>query len=388
MFAACFACEKGMSFELLEKMSSCGNKLLLTGHGRCNILNLKAAPELKSCYHGKGNFLYPALASFPPSEAFAFIENVLVLKLTEEDNNRIFPVSGKARDVRDALVSFIGEDNIRYNFRAVSLSQDGSGIWTVTSEDGREGRYKNIILATGGMSFPKTGSSGDSYKLAQSLGYEIVPPKAALAPVRISGRDDLDIPAGLTVKGCIAKITEGDKVLSQTEGDVLFTHDGLSGPAVMELARGVKRGTVITLDMAPDLSDKVLTESMDQSPTRKFVNVLSSFIPGSLAEYAAGCSGASSDITCAKTTKDVRRKALSAVKTFTVTASQDPDIGTAYVTAGGIDVSGFDRKTMGSKTHKGLYVIGEALDIDGISGGYNLTACIAGARLAVGSIGI
>ena len=389
MFAACFAIEDKRTVEVLEKQDTAGNKLILTGHGRCNILNLKTAQELKSCYHGKGNFLYPALAGFPPSNAYVFIEEVLGIKLTEEDNGRIFPVSGKARDVRDTLVKFIGEENIRYGFAAVSLSRDeDSGIWTVRAEDGREGYYRNVILAAGGKSFPKTGSDGDSYRIAKDLGHDIVEPVAALAPVRIKGRDRTGIPAGLTVKGCVAAILEGDKVISRTEGDVLFTHEGLSGPAIMELARGVKEGTKIKVDFAPNLTDRELTEAMDLSPTKRFINVLSCYVPASLAESAVLKAGAEADITCAKTSREIRRRALGMIREFTAEAGSSPDIETAYVTAGGVNVSEVNRKTMESKICPGLFILGDALDCDGISGGYNLTACIAEAKLACGSLRI
>jgi len=389
LFAACFAKERGLSFEVLEKTGSCGSKLLLTGGGRCNILNLKTPMELKSCYHGKDNFIYPALAHYPPQKAYAFIEKVLGVDLIEEENNRIFPASGKSRQILDALLGYTGSENIRSKTSVTKLlREEESGIWQVTADTGDVFCYRNIILAAGGMSYPKTGSSGESYKLAKDLGHKIVPPVAALAPVKIRARDEIGVPAGLTVKSCIVKILDGDKTLRKTEGDVLFTHEGLSGPAVMELARDIREGVKISIDLAPVLEDKHLTRDIAASPARRFTNILSSYIPQSLADHIVTASGASQYINASEVTKDIRRKALRMIRGFTVEALSDPDIRTAYVTAGGVDISSVDRKTMGSKICPGLYFAGEFLDFDGISGGYNLTACIAQARLAVDSVRI
>ena len=386
LFAACFAKKRGLSFSVLEKTDSPGKKLLLTGGGRCNILNLKSAVELKNCYHDKGNFLYPALSKFPPSEAYLFIEKELGLKLTEEENNRIFPASGKAHDVVDALTSYIGKENIKTLFEADEVKRDTEGIWEVRSKGGDLIRCRNLILAAGGMSYPQTGSTGDSYRIAESLGHSIIPTRAALAAVKISDREKIVIPAGLTVKDCRARIVQGDKTIRETEGDVLFTHEGLSGPAIMELSRDVKKDTVIVVDMAPDLTDKILTDKIGESPQKKLTNVLAAFVAGAVADNAVIASGADPDITCAKTTKEIRKSALKAVKEMTVRIASDPAIKTAYVTAGGVDTGKIDRKTMESKIYEGLYLAGEALDCDGISGGYNLTMCIAQARLITDSI--
>lgn len=387
LFAACFAKEKGLTFEVLEKTGSCGNKLLLTGGGRCNILNLKDPQELKNCYHGKGNFLYPALAHFPPEKAYVFISKILGVDLMEEENNRIFPATGKSSRILDALISYAGSSNIRCRTQVTKLERDeDSGIWKLETDFGEVLCYKNIILAAGGMSYPKTGSSGESYKLARSLGHKIVPPVAALAPVKIKSRDEIGVPAGLTVKSCVAKIKDGDKTVRKTEGDLLFTHDGLSGPAVMELARDVREGTVISVDLAPAVEDAQLTGDMAASPSKRFINIILSYVPQSLAEYIVTASGGTLDLKASDVTKDIRRKTLGMIREFTVESASDPDIRTAYVTAGGVDVSGIDRKTMESKICPGLYFAGEFLDFDGISGGYNLTACISQAKLAVDSV--
>ena len=386
LFAACFAKKRGFSFCVMEKTDSPGKKLLLTGGGRCNILSLKSPVELKNCYHGKGNFLYPALSNFPPSEAYSFIENELGLKLAEEENNRIFPASSKARDVVDALTGYIGRENIRTLFEADKISRDEEGIWEIRSKAGELLRAKNLILAAGGSSYPQTGSAGDSYRIAEKTGHSIIPVRAALAAIKISDRDKITIAAGLTVKGCRVRITEGDKTIRETEGDILFTHEGLSGPAVMELARDLKKGSVIRIDMAQDLDDKILTGLIGDNPRKKLVNLIASFVPAQVAEYAVNISGDDPDVTCAKTTKEIRRSVLNAVKDMTVRVLSDPDIRTAYVTAGGVDTGQVDRKTLGSKINKGLYLAGEVLDCDGISGGYNLTMCIAEAKLITDSL--
>jgi predicted Rossmann fold flavoprotein len=388
LFAACFAKRRDISFLVLEKTSSCGNKLLLTGGGRCNILNLKSAAELKSCYHGKGNFLYPALAGFPPSEAYVFLEKELGLKLAEEENNRIFPASFRSRDVVDALTRDIGQDNIRLNFEVSSAELRPDGIWEVKSSAGDSLRFRNILLAAGGMSYPNTGSTGDSYRIASAAGHSLTETRAALAPVKTEERSRISVPAGLTLKDCRLKLVDGDKVIRETTGDMLFTHDGLSGPAVMELARDIKKGQVLKADLAPGLTDRILLDQMDGHPAKRFVNVLAQYIPLSFAEYALAASEADPGICCQAVNKTLRKAVLAVLKDFKITAAADPDIRTAYVTAGGVDTDEVVRKTMESKIAKGLFLAGEVLDCDGISGGYNLTACIAQAKLAVDSLRI
>ena len=388
LFAACFAKKRGISFKLFEKTLSFGNKLLLTGGGRCNILNLKIPGELKSCYHDKGNFIYPSLAGFSASDAYVFIEKELGVKLTEEENNRIFPASFKSRDILDALISYIGEENMISGFDVSSIDCLSDGTLEIKTRSGERVTCRNVLLAAGGMSYPQTGSAGDSYRMAVSLGHSLTETRAALAPVKIEDRGKIKVPAGLTIKDVAARIFEGCKIMRETRGDLLFTHEGLSGPAVMELARDLKKGSVIRIDLAPGLTDEILRSAMEEHPSKKFVNVLSGFIPLSLAEYIVSIPGADPGMSCAKVTKDIRKECLALIKEFKVTLASGPDIKIAYVTAGGVDTAEVNRKTMESRLVKGLFFAGEVLDCDGISGGYNLTACIAQAKLAVDSLRI
>ena len=395
LFAACqfkrLTSGRDIDVTLIEKNAVPGIKLTLTGHGRCNITNLKEASELKNGYHEAGNFIYPALRQFGPEDTMRFFEDELRLPLKEEDNNRIFPVCDSAVKVRDALASYISDSTkIITNTKVSAISK--ASVFEVTTDNGRYD-FDFVILSCGGSSFTKTGSTGDSYVLAGRLGHTVEPVKAALAPVRAGDASAglCSSLSGVPVSAAVSVWHENKKIASY-EGEVLFAEFGLTGPAVMEISREIPadiHNTYLELDLVPSVSDEEFDRQLqvliDEHADTKMANLLSRYIPSSVAAEITSKTG-TEDMYAQGFTRENRKKICREMKHLKIGIGSIPDIDKAYVTRGGVSLREVERKTMGSKLVPGLYIIGEALDIDGISGGYNLQACMSEAYLAAKSI--
>lgn len=392
LFTAClikrFSNGEDIEVTILEKSSAPGKKLTLTGHGRCNITNLKDASVLKDCYHEAGNFIYPALKEFGPEDTIELIEKHIGLKTKEEDNNRIFPVCDSAVRVRDALLSYIsGSANILCDTKVTGIRKNA-----FFEADTAKGNYSfdYLVLSCGGSSFPKTGSSGDSYRLAQSIGHTIVPVRAALAPVNVDHDSAAFTKAlsGVSLTAGISLYSEGKKVCYR-EGEILFAPFGLTGPAVMEMSREIPsdtswKGACLELDLIPSVKeedfDREFQDLIKEHADTKITNLLARFVPASVASAVAERAGAE-DLYAQGFTRENRRALIRETKHLRIGLESAPVLEGAYVTRGGVSLKEVDRKTCMSKIVPGLYIIGEALDIDGISGGFNLQACMSEAYL-------
>ena len=399
LFAACFLKKEGASFTLLEKGPECGRKLLLTGHGRCNLTNRKPVTELMQGYHEASKFMKPALSSFTPEDVMAFVQGELGVSLKEEENNRIFPVSDKASDIRDALVDYAGAQNIRTGFEVTDIEcseGSGEGRFTVIGKDGTRLRFDVLIMATGGKTFPQTGSDGKSFNiLGNSLGHKVTPLYPALTGIPVAGEDRefTSSLSGVSVYAGAGLYLDNRKH-QKTEGNVLFTHDGLSGPAITELARDIPEDVSehdgwIELDFTPGRDDtevdKELLEQMRVRPDTRLVTIGADYVPHSVSN-ALGKRAGVTDITAANITREQRKEYVRNLKHLHLTIDRQPKFETAYVTRGGVALDEINRKTCESKLLPGLYIIGEALDVDGISGGYNLQAAASEAYIAVRGI--
>ena len=392
LFTAClikrFSNGEDIEVTILERSSAPGKKLTLTGHGRCNITNRKDASVLKDCYHEAGNFIYPALKEFGPEDTIELIEKYIGLKTKEEDNNRIFPVCDSAVRVRDALLSYIsGSANILCDTKVTGIRKNA-----FFEADTAKGIYSfdYLVLSCGGSSFPKTGSSGDSYRLAQSLGHTIVPVRAALAPVN-ADKDSAAFTkalSGVSLTAGISLYSEGKKVCYR-EGEILFAPFGLTGPAVMEMSREIPsdisgKGAYLELDLIPSVKDedfdREFQDLIKEHADTKITNLLARFAPASVASAVAERAGAE-DLYAQGFTKENRKALIRETKHLRIGLESAPVLDGAYVTRGGVSLKEVDRKTCMSKIVPGLYIIGEALDIDGISGGFNLQACMSEAYL-------
>lgn len=378
---------------LIEKNPLPGKKLILTGHGRCNITNRKDPSELKKGYHEASNFIYPALREYGPEDTMKFVSDTLGLKLKEEENNRIFPVCDSAVRVRDTVVGYISDrTKILSETKVIKISKDT--VFKVETDKG-ELEFDMIILSCGGSSFTRTGSAGDSYRLAKGLGHRVNPVKGALCPVEADeGASELCRKlSGVSVSAKVTLFAEGKKTAS-TEGELLFADFGLTGPAVMEISREIpinvrETSALLELDLVPEMSDEEFDRELQnlirEHPDTKITTLLSRFIPASVAAEAARQAGAA-DLYAQGFAKAARKDILRLMKHLRIGIGKAPEIERAYVTRGGVALEEVDRKSMGSKLVDGLYILGEALDIDGISGGYNLQACMSEAYLASKSI--
>ncbi|MCR4776072.1 MAG: aminoacetone oxidase family FAD-binding enzyme [Saccharofermentans sp.] len=397
LFAACQLkrLKEGSDIEVtvIDRNPVPGKKLILTGHGRCNITNRKDASVLKKCYHEAEKFIYPALKEFGPEDTMAFVENELGLKLKEEENNRIFPVCDSAVRVRDAVVCYITDTTEILRETKVTNIRKADDFEVIT--DKGTCHFDQVILSCGGNSFTHTGSSGDSYKFAKRLGHTVNPVKAALAPVRAdeSSASLCQRLSGVSLNTRVSVFSE-DKKISSFEGDTLFADFGLTGPAPMEISREIPsdvtgKKVCLELDLVPSMSDEAfdseLQELIGAHSDTKIVTLLSRYVPSSVASEIAHLAD-SADMYAQGFPKDRRKKICRLMKHLHIGIDRAPDLEKAYVTRGGVSLNEVDRKTMESKIVPGLYIIGEALDIDGISGGYNLQACMGEAYLAAKEI--
>ncbi len=394
LFAGCFLKKEGIPFVILERGDKPGRKLLLTGHGRCNITNNMSPKMLKDGYHEAGSYIYSAISSFTPEDAVSFIERELKVKLKEEENNRVFPVSDKAESIRSALVSYIGSENIVTGFCCIDMDKTEEGF-VVISDRGDKVEASEVILACGGRSFPETGSDGTGYKVAESMGHTITPLIPALASVEVSTKDRefTSAVSGVSVNADASLFCDRKKRATGT-GSVLFTHKGLSGPAIMELSREIPRNIAssegwIELDFTPHRSDeeldRELLQEMEGHPDSKITTLASRYVPSSVADKLGERAGVT-DLRAKMVTKNARKELLKVLKHLPFHIDTPPAYETAYVTRGGVALKEIERKSMGSKLVPGLYVIGEMLDIDGVSGGYNLQAAMSEAFIAVRDI--
>lgn len=397
LFAACqlkrLSGGKDVDITVIEKNPVPGKKLTLTGHGRCNITNRKDPSELKKGYHEAENFIYPALREFSPEDTIKFFEEELGLKTKEEDNNRIFPVCDSAVKVRDTILSYL-QDTVKIVCDANVLDIKKSSGFEVIASKGSY-NFDVLVISCGGSSFIKTGSSGDSYRFAGKLGHDIVPLRAALAPVRAAG-DSLKFTSALSGVSVNAKISLycNERITTSSEGEMLFAESGLTGPAVMELSREIPadisgENAYMELDLVPSMNDgqfeqEFLALIRDHADT-KITTLISRYIPASAAYEITSLIDAE-DLYAQGFTKENRKKLCRKVKHLKIVLDNVQDFDRAYVTRGGVSLKEIERKTMQSKIVSGLYITGEALDIDGISGGYNLQACMSEAYLAAKDI--
>ena len=379
MMAAISAASEGASVTLLERNQKVGRKLYITGKGRCNVTNHCSAEEVLRSTPCNGKFLYSCMDRFPPSEAMAFFEK-LGVKLKVERGNRVFPVSDKAADVIDALLREVRRRKVNLQEERVCevLVQDGS-VCGVKTEKGTI-YCDTVILATGGMSYPLTGSTGDGYEMARAWGHTIVQPKGSLVPLC---SDDPCCPAmqGLSLKNTGLKIkNEKGKVVYQDQGELLFTHFGLSGPLILSasahLRRFDKEQYTVCLDLKPALDeeklDARLLREFEEQSNRDFVNALGALLPRAMVPVVVERSGIPGDTKVHSITRQQRRRLLELLKCFTIEVTGKRPVEEAIITSGGIKVSEIDPKTMQSKLVQGLYFAGEIIDVDAYTGGFNL----------------
>lgn len=389
MLAARSAALAGAQVMLLERNEKVGRKLYITGKGRCNVTNNCAVNEALANIPGNGRFVTGALHRLPPSAVMELFEQ-LGVPLKVERGNRVFPVSDRAADVIDALLRELRR--LRVNIvrdRAVAIKIQDSVVTGVTGEQG-EYPCSAVVLATGGASYPTTGSTGDGYNMAGQLGHTIVPPRPSLIPLEAE-ESFCGAMQGLSLKNVALKVKNSKKkVVFQEQGEMLFTHFGLSGPLVLSASacmrewKGEQYTAVIDLKPALDEQklDARLVRELTERSNQDFQNILGSLVPRLMVPVMVELTQIPPRTKGHEISKGQRRRLLEQLKGLTIHITGPRPLSEAIVTAGGIKISEIDPKTMASRKVQGLFLAGEVIDVDAYTGGFNLQIAWATGSLA------
>ncbi len=385
MFAAISAAEAGAKVLLLEKNGRLGKKLLITGKGRCNVTNHCSVAEVLQNVPRNGRFLYSAMEAFPPERAMAFFEEN-GCKLKTERGNRVFPVSDRSASVLECLtkkMALLGIEVRTQQVRSI-LTKDGqvSGVET----DSGSIFAKWVILATGGLSYPATGSTGDGYRMAQSLGHIVKPCTGSLVPLEAEGTDCQQM-QGLSLRNVgVRLVNEKGKVLYKDFGELLFTHLGVSGPTVLSASAHLQGMCKLVIDLKPALDEGKLgsriLRDLEMYRNRSMENALTDLLPRSMIPVVLERLGVSPQLQANSFTKQNRAALIQLLKNFIVPIKGKRPVEEAIITSGGISVSQVNPKTMESKILPGLFFAGEILDCDAYTGGFNLQIAWATAYAA------
>lgn len=387
MMAAITAAENGAQVTLLERNDRLGKKLYITGKGRCNVTNDCAPEDFFPNVPRNPRFLYSAIYAFPPREVMAWFE-ARGCALKTERGNRVFPQSDKSASVIDALRAELRRLGVRVlQERALDIvTQDGAvcGIET----DGGFHKTERVILATGGCSYPQTGSTGDGYRMLEKLGHTIVPPVGSLVPLVEKGYDCKQM-QGLALKNVALRlVNQKGKTVFEEFGELLFTHFGLSGPVVLSASAHMneKDAYTVLLDLKPALDEQKLDlrllRDFEKFQNRDFENALVELLPKSMIPVIVRRSGIPAEEKVHSITREQRRALLELIKRFPVEIACKAPVEEAIVTSGGVKVSEIEPGTMQSKRVRGLYAAGELLDVDAYTGGFNLQIAWATGRAA------
>ena len=391
MFAAITAAQRGQKVLLLERNDRLGKKLLITGKGRCNVTNNCPVDEVLKNVPRNGRFLYSALNAFSPDRIMDFCAtNGCPLKT--ERGNRVFPVSDRSQSVLDAL---------QRSMRQFGVTVRTDRVWKILAEDGAVCGVRGqnatygchwVILATGGLSYPTTGSTGDGYAMAEALGHTIVPAQGSLVPLETEGSDAPDM-QGLSLRNVEVKLLDAKgKKLFTDFGELLFTHFGVSGPTVLSASAHLKgENCRLVIDLKPALDegklDARILRDLEMYKNRSMENALTDLLPRSMIPVVLRRLDIDPALQANSLTRQQRRSLVELLKAFSLIVTGKRPVAEAIITSGGVKVGEIDPKTMQSKKVSGLYFAGEIIDCDAYTGGFNLqiawsTAYAAG--MAVG----
>ncbi len=400
MMAAIMSARNGNKVIILEKMRSLGRKLSITGKGRCNITNATDMDNFIKNVPGNGRFLYSAFSQFTNQDTINFF-NEIGVKTKVERGDRIFPVSDSAMDVIDKLKKELDKRKVKVivNSRVEKiLVEDGKVVGVKTADNTYS--CDKVILATGGKSYPTTGSTGDGYKMAEMLGHTIVKPKASLVPIELYEKDIVDL-QGLSLKNVSIKIKDGQKLVYEDFGEMLFTHFGVSGPIILSSSAHLlrvknvdeklkKKEITLEIDLKPALTAEKLETRIQrdfEKYTRKqYKNSLNDLLPGKMINYIIKKSNIPEEKQTDQITKEERRKLAETLKKLEFKIKCFRTIDEAIITAGGINIKEINSSTMESKLVNGLFFAGEIIDVDAYTGGFNLQIAFSTAYLSAKNV--
>lgn len=380
LMAATQSAKNGNNVTVVEKMPRPARKVMISGKGRCNFTNAcYDLNELISNVPRNPRFLYSSFSNFMPHDTIQFFED-LGVKTKVERGNRVFPESDKAVDIVDALVNGAKSAGAKIiNGTVKAFETDGGLITKVILENGEKLNCDSVAICTGGLSYPLTGSTGDGYKLAKSVGHTISRIKPSLVSL-VSDNNFIPKLQGLSLKNVAIKLKKDNSVIYKDFGEMLFTHYGVSGPIILsaschiETFNDAKYSLVIDLKPALDEAelDKRIRRDFEKYVNRDFINSLSDLLPKKLIPVIVNLSGIEPSTKVNEIRKEQRKNLVQLIKNFTVNLTDFYDIETAVVTSGGVNVNEIDPKTMRSKLISNLYFAGEVIDVDAYTGGFNL----------------
>ena len=385
MFAAITAAQQGSRVLLLEANDRLGKKLLITGKGRCNVTNNCTSAEVLQNIPRNSRFLYSAMDAFSPAQIISFFEsNGCALKT--ERGNRVFPVTDRSSSVLDCLRGCLKKAGVLIRTeRVLQILAKDSVVYGVRTEQ-EEIRADWVILATGGVSYPATGSTGDGYRMAESVGHTIISPVGSLVPLETTGQDCQQM-QGLSLRNVAVKLLDArGKVLYKDFGELLFTHFGVCPTVLSSSAhmKGDNCSLVIDLKPALDegkLNDRILRD-LDIYKNRTMENALTDLLPRSMIPVVLRRLEIPASLQANSLKKEQRRALVNLLKAFPIFITGKRPVSEAIITSGGIKVSEIDPKTMESKLVKGLFFAGEIIDCDAYTGGFNLQIAWATAHAA------
>lgn len=393
LMAAYAAAVNGNDVTVYEKNEKSGKKIYITGKGRCNITNAVLPQEFLQNVVSNAKFLSGAIYSFPPEQTISFFEEQ-GLHLKTERGNRVFPVSDKASDITKYLELACKNVGVKFNF---NKKVDNLKVLNSTVSDiivnNNAIKYDKVIVCTGGVSYPLTGSTGDGYKFAESCGHKIIDLKPALCGLNLKGAFYSRL-QGLSLKNVNLTVSYDGKVIKSLFGEMLFTHFGVSGPIILTVSSLINRLDLnrvkLSLDLKPALTDEQLDgrilRDFSASPNKTLSAVLKALLPSSLIGEVLKRSGIDGDKRVNSVSKHERAALLTTVKNFDMLVASLRPFDEAIITSGGVDVKEVNPKTMESKLVHGLYFCGEVLDVDALTGGFNLQIAFATGFTAGNSI--
>ena len=381
LMASAQASKSGAEVLLLDRNEKPGKKLYITGKGRCNVTNDCSPKDFLESVTTNRKFLYSAIFSFSPENTIELIENYGT-KLKTERGNRVFPVSDKASDITKALTKHATDSGVTFASETVLSVEKNSETFTVKT-DSAVYECDKVIICCGGLSYPTTGSTGDGYEFAKKLGHKIVRLRPALVPILL--KEEVKSIEGLSLKNVRATIL-GEQLF----GEMLFTANGVSGPIILSLTsilgEKIKSGVTLSIDLKPALDDATLDKRVlgdfDKCKNKCVKNALGDLLPKSLIPYIIARWGVNEDRPINSISREERQKLVKIIKSLDFTIDKLDDIRHAIVTGGGVSTSEVNPKTMESKIVSGLYFAGEVLDVDALTGGFNIQIALSTGYLA------
>ncbi len=380
MMGAAAAAQKGLKVVLLEKNGRLGKKLSITGNGRCNFTNLCDPESFMNNIVSNARFLYASLNRFDSHSLVSFF-NSLGVEAKVEDDNRVFPASDRAEEIIQALQNYLLKSRveIRFNSAVKKVLAVDNGVIGVITDDNNKIAGENVLIATGGLSYGHTGSTGDGFRIARELGHFVEPPRPALVPL-VAGEKWVRQLQGLSLPHINVQAVLGEKVAAEQTGELIFTHFGISGPVILKLSSLINKcpssSLALKIDLFPSVStaqlDAQLLEIFKKSHGKYLKNTLGDLVPQKMIPLIRMFTGIDILKQVDQITKEEREKLAVSLKGIILTIKGSRPLNEAMVTAGGIDTNEINPSSMESKIIRGLFFAGEVIDVDALTGGFNL----------------